>query len=237
MQRKHGRLLFGLFLLLAWRSADANDAPDGQLTADQIMKKVSEQNRARALNLKGYSSKRFYQVQYHGFFGSKAAEMTVEVRFDAPSSKKIQIISENGSKLLLNHVLHSLVKSEEESMNSQNQQETALTSDNYNFTLSNDDDPDQRYFVLFVAPKRKNKFLFKGRIWIDANDFALARIEAEPANNPSFWISKTNIKHRYAKVEEFWLPSQNISQTNVRLGGTATLTINYRDYVISPQPH
>jgi hypothetical protein len=94
-----------------------------------------------------------------------------------------------------------------------------------------------RNFVLMVAPKRKNKFLYKGRIWIDAKDFALTRIEAEPAKNPSLWISKTSIKHSYTKIDEFWLPVQNTSQTSVRFGGTATLIIDYHDYAISSQPH
>ena len=55
-------------------------------------------------------------------------------------------------------------------------------------------------------------------------------IDAEPAKNPSFWIKKTHIEHRYEKVGDFWLPAVNKSVTNVLIGGTATLTIQYTDY-------
>jgi hypothetical protein len=111
-----------------------------------------------------------------------------------------------------------------------------LTLDNYSFTLDREEsESDHRYYVLQAQPKRKNKFLVRGYVWIDADDFALARVDAEPAKNPSIWIGKTNIQHRYIKVDEIWLPARNVSKTNVRLGGMATLTIDYADYVILPQ--
>ena len=67
-----------------------------------------------------------------------------------------------------------------------------------------------------------------------AEDFAVARIEAEPAKNPSFWTKNTKIEHRYVKVNDFWLPARNHSLTSVRLGGRADLTIEYLDYQVTP---
>ena len=42
-------------------------------------------------------------------------------------------------------------------------------------------------YVMRVEPLRETKFLYRGTIWIDSQDFAVTRIEAEPAKNPSFW--------------------------------------------------
>ena len=53
---------------------------------------------------------------------------------------------------------------------------------------------------------------------------------ADPAKRPSIWISKTLVHHTYQKIGEFWLPAQNESTTDVRLGGHATLSIHYTDY-------
>ena len=53
-----------------------------------------------------------------------------------------------------------------------------------------------------------NKYLYR-KNWVDAADFAISQIEAEPAKNPSFWIKKTEIHHRYGKLGEFWLPLRN----------------------------
>jgi outer membrane lipoprotein-sorting protein len=36
-----------------------------------------------------------------------------------------------------------------------------------------------------VSPKRKEKYLFRGRIWVDAEDYALARAEGQPAKSPT----------------------------------------------------
>jgi hypothetical protein len=216
--------------------AAAEPTADGSITADQIVARVAERNKERAANLKGYTSKRSYHLLYKGFPGTKEAEMVLEARFDAPSSKQFQVVSESGSKYIINKVFRRLLTGEQEALNRDNQQETAMTTENYEFRLEREErENDHHYYVLHAQPKRKNKFLFRGLVWIDANDFAVARIEAEPAKSPSFWISKTAIEHRYVKVGDFWLPAKNISKTDVRLGGEATLIIDYGDYSVSSQ--
>jgi hypothetical protein len=87
--------------------------------------------------------------------------------------------------------------------------------------------------VLEVEPKRIDKFLYHGRIWVDARDFAVVRLEAEPSKNPSFWTKKADIEQVYTKVSDFWLPAYNHSVTAIRLGGRADLTIEYKDYEIT----
>jgi hypothetical protein len=88
-------------------------------------------------------------------------------------------------------------------------------------------------YVLAVEPKSHNKFLYRGKIWVDAKDYALTRIEAEPAKSPSFWVKKSEINHKYEKVDEFWLPAENRTDSTIRLGGHALLSIEYSDYKIT----
>jgi hypothetical protein len=59
------------------------------------------------------------------------------------------------------------------------------------------------------------------------------RIEGEPGKNPSFWIKKTEIAHDYIKVNGFYLPAQNQTESALRIGGRAILSIEYRDYKIT----
>ena len=88
-----------------------------------------------------------------------------------------------------------------------------------------------------VEPKVPTKLLDRGRIWVNARDFAVCRIEAQPAKNPSIWIKRTDIHHSYLKVGDFWLPKENTSISIVRLGGRATLTIEYQNYeILSADP-
>jgi hypothetical protein len=70
---------------------------------------------------------------------------------------------------------------------------------------------------------------------VDAADFAVAKMETEPAKSPSFWISRTLIRYTSAKVDNFWLPREVRSETKVRIGGTAVLTIDYGKYQVVPR--
>jgi hypothetical protein len=113
----------------------------------------------------------------------------------------------------------------------------ALTEENYRFHLLGREDLGGRpAYVLEVDPINSSVFLLKGKIWVDEADFAVAKIEAQPSRNPSFWISRTLIHHTNAKRDGFWLPDKNRSETKVRIGGTAVMTIDYGTYQIVPKP-
>ena len=210
-------------------STGTTDAP--QLTVEQVVSNMMARNESRAAALRGYTGRRVYSLEYRGFPGNRNAELVVEARYSAPGTKDFTIISQKGSKLLLDRVLKRLLATEEEAQSLENRQKTALTPENYRFELAGEKVTDDGHFyILKVRPRIASKFLYQGEVWVDASDFAVARIEAEPAENPSFWISHTQIEQQYAKVGTFWLPVRNESITKVRLGGTATLIINYQDY-------
>jgi hypothetical protein len=150
----------------------------------------------------------------------------VEATYDAPATKHFQILSETGSKLLADKVLKRLLTTEEEA--AADPEKTALSPANYDFTLIDEQIVNGRScYVLQVRPRTNSKLLYRGKVWVDAADYAVVQIEAEPAQNPSFWIRKTMIHHEYGKTGPFWLPEQNRSETEVRLGGTAVLSIDY----------
>jgi hypothetical protein len=193
---------------------------------------MQRHNQARTQALKHYKSVRHYQVEYRGFSKSIVARMDVEVAYEASTGKSFRIVSQSGSKLLCEKVLKRAVESEKEA--AQDKGATALTAANYKFHLVGTESLGGRpAYILDVEPVKESKFLYRGKIWVDAADFALAKVEAEPAKNPSFWISRTRIQFTNAKRGDFWLPEKNRSETKVRIGGTAVLTINYGVYQIS----
>ena len=111
----------------------------------------------------------------------------------------------------------------------------ALTPDNYRFSLRGCDVSAGRdLYVMDVEPLRETKFLYRGTVWIDAVDFGVVRIEAEPAKNPSIWTKRSEIHHQYRKVGEFYLPYSNETVTDVRLGGRSILRIRYENYKTDP---
>jgi hypothetical protein len=201
------------------------------LSADQVVQRLVEKNQERAAALQHYVGKRSYRLEYHGFPASTEATMDVEVNFDAPASKHFTIVNATGSKLIQNRVFHRLLESEEQAGDASNRKHTELGPDNYTFTLAGVEGTN---YVLTVEPKEETRFLYRGKIWIDAHDFAVTRIEAQPARNPSFWTTRSLIQHTYQKVDNgFYLPKENKTVTNVRLGGVATLTIEYQSYQVT----
>ena len=203
------------------------------LSLEQVITNLEQKNAQRAAALEEFEGKRIYRMQYRGFPSDKDAEMVVKVTFHAPNSKEFTVVSQTGSKFVIDRVFKKLLEGEQEAANRDNRHDTALTRQNYSFELAGyDTNPDGGQYVLNLVPRTKNKFLYRGKIWVDAKDFAVVRIEAEPGKNPSFWIKKTDIAHRYVKVNDFWLPAENHTESFVRLGGKATLSIEYQDYKI-----
>ena len=191
-------------------------------------------NAERAEKLRHVDSIRRYSLDYDGF-PALSAHMQVKASYDAPGIKKFTVISESGSALLRKHVLHRLLESEREASSDEaNREAVALTTANYRFSLLwCDSRGDRPLYVMQVEPLRDNKFLYRGTIWIDSQDFAVTRIEAEPARNPSYWILRSQIRHWYEKIGEFYLPARNQTTTEIRFGGKAVLTIEYLDYKLS----
>ena len=232
-------LFFGLALSLQQPSVAAQEAPrvspdaaaNPSLSGAQIVSALEARNRQRTEALHAFEGTRLYHMEYEGFFGKHTAEMTVTMSYRTPSDKEFTVVSQTGSKFVIDHVFKGLLDGEREA--GENHARTDLNSQNYNFTLLGAETTDAGpQYVLAVTPKTDYKYLYRGKIWVDASDFAVTRVEAEPARTPSFWIKKTAIKHNYEKVEEFWLPADDQTDSTIKLGGHALLSIQYTSYKI-----
>jgi len=82
-------------------------------------------------------------------------------------------------------------------------------------------------------PRRKDKYLFEGKLRIDVKDYSVVRIEGHPAKKLSFWIQRADFVRQYQKTDEFWLPQKDQTFVQVRLYGNKVLTIDHRDYVVN----
>jgi len=231
-------LLLGAVMATSAAGLEVTPAPCGSglgLSGDQISHRLAVRNAERAQHLRNFESQRQYTLDYTGFPSSRSAEMNVKVQYHAPGIKTFTVLSEAGSRLILTHVFHKLLESEQESSSdAKNRDGVALTSENYRFSLRGCEvDTGRSLYVLEVEPLRDSKFLYRGTIWVDAQDFAVIRIEGEPARNPSFWTKRSVIRHQYQKIGEFYLPALNETVSDVRLGGKAVLTIRYQGYKLN----
>lgn len=202
------------------------------LTTARVVEEMVTRNEQRAQALESYRATRVYHLEYHGL-ADKNADLVAAITYQRPDQLKFSIVSESGSALLNKQVLKRLMEAEVESMREENHRRTAIRPENYEFrlvayerTLGHD------FYVLEVTPRTKNKFQFRGQIWVEEKDFAVARIEGEPAKNPSWWTKRNVIHVTYGKQGDFWLPMRNETVTQVRILGWSLLTIIYQDYQI-----
>jgi hypothetical protein len=203
------------------------------LTADEVMQRVVQMSELRAKAIENYSSMRTYHLESNGL-SHKVADMVVRVDYQAPNTKEFTIVSESGSGTVRKRVFKKLLEAEQESMRDENQRRSAVTSENYTFRLLEYSKTEtDEFYVLDAKPRVKDKFLFQGHIWVDGSDFAITRVEGEPAVNPSWWTLKTDFNRTYKKFDDYWLPESNESTTHVRIFGTAVLTITYGEYQIT----
>ena len=148
--------------------------------------------------------------------------------------KTFEVISESGSGFVRSHIIRKMIDAEREASQKGERQQSRIIPENYDFSLVGMEDLDGRSnYVLEVSPKTRNKFLILGRIWVDAEDFAVARVEGQPAKNPSVWIRSVKVVQQYGRKGQFWLPVKNESLAQARIFGATEVVIEYSDYVTS----
>ena len=209
--------------------ATMQGATPPSLTAPEILERMVRADNDRAKALSAYSGLRRYRFDNQK--SNKHAELTVRMSRGSDGVKTFEIVAESGSGFVRDHVLRKMIEAEEESSQKGERKETRIIPENYDFRLVGTEVSDGRdSYVLEINPKRPSKFSIRGRIWVDAEDFAIARIEGQPAKNPSFWIRSVHVVQRYGRTDQFWLPALNHSVAQARIFGTTEVVIEYSDY-------
>ncbi|MEK6285777.1 MAG: hypothetical protein AABO57_08555 [Acidobacteriota bacterium] len=212
--------------------ASVSDLSTTEITGDAIFTKLVEFNRLRESRLQQYSVQSTYRVQNHK--GEMRAETQALLRYRAPDTKEFKIISEKGSGLIRSRVFKPLMDVEVETAAERNRLDSSITPNNYTLALLGEEEvAGSHCFVVQATPKRADKYLFKGKIWIHSVEFAIVQIEGQPAKSPSAWITRVDFVRHYQKIGEFWLPLKNKSITRVRFFGKNTLTTDYDNYEIN----
>jgi outer membrane lipoprotein-sorting protein len=202
------------------------------MTGDELFAQLLEHNRIRDARLQQYTAMRTYAVTSGK--GKIYAQEVVRVDYQAPDRKSFHTESEEGSGLVRNMVLKRLIESESDTSSGRAHHDSAIKPANYEFNLLGEQDVGPYHCLVAEAtPKRKDKYLFEGTVWIDTEDYAIVRIAGQPAKSLSFWITRADFMRQYQKIGEFWLPAKDETLVHVRLYGKKILTIDHRDYAIN----
>jgi len=220
-------LLVALFVLPA--SVAAADESPSLPTATEIVTRMGSRDLQRQVSIAGYAGMRRYVLDNQNLH--KRAEMLVQVQGDPDGTKHFEVVSEEGWKAAHKHVLRKMLESESETSRPEMRASTKLNLENYDFdVIGSEMVADRPAYVLETHPKRKDKYLFRGRIWVDAEDYALVRAEGSPAKNPSFWTKSTHFVQIYQKNGPLWFPRSTQSVTEAHIFGTTDVNIEYFDY-------
>ena len=224
------RLLRGLNEVVSTESVTPSVRP-----TEDVIGKMIELNRLRNEELRRYSVVRTYEIRNSG--GALSAQAVVHVNYEGPDKKVFHKTSEKGSAIMVHRVFERLIEAEKETSSSR---KTAITRENYSFTPAGEENVGPYHCYVFdVTPKRKEKYLFEGKIWVDAREFAIAKIAGHPVKEPSFWVNQADFVRQYQKIDGFWLPYRDETLLNVKVYGRGVFTVNYQQYAInsaSPAP-
>jgi len=202
-------------------------------SAEEVVAKMMQFDAHRQSELTGYTATR----RYVAVNKNRRAEMVVHVECASDGANQFTILSEEGSGAIRKHLFQKLLSGETDASRRGTRNNTRLTPANYDFQVVGQETLQTGpAYILEVSPRTPNKYLIRGKIWVDANDYSIVRIDAQPARNPSFWVHDVHFVHTYQKVGEFWFASSTDTTSQVRIFGDSELTIETADYKLNP-PH
>ena len=192
-------------------------SPDLNLTL-QRLEDVQHQDPAQS---RPYEVTREYKV-FRGDDKQPTSEVMAQINFVPPDMKIYKIIQALGNSRG-EKIVRELLDRETESAKKGPGSE--ISRKNYDFVFLRQESlgvvPE---YVLRIVPKRKDRYLLNGRIWVDASTFRIRRIEGVPAKSPSFWIKDIHITLQFAQLSGMWIPTSFDAIATVRFLGPYTLT-------------
>lgn len=196
-------------------------------STEEIVARMMERDQVRQSSLGSYT----WTSQYVLDNKERHAEMTVRWTRQPDGTKTFRIVLEAGDGGVRDHVFHKLLESEREASQPALQERNRLNTRNYTFELTGAEPIQGRpAYILQIEPKAEAKFLTKGRIWVDAADFAVVQVEGSPSKKPSFWTNSVAYLQTFEKTGDFWMASSNRSITEAKIFGKAEMVIKHFDY-------
>jgi len=219
-------MLLKSFIVLSTFALAASNLEAQVPSADEVVSRMIERDRERQAGIDGYTARRRYVLENEHYH--KRAEMLVRMKCQKDGGKEFEVISSTGWSGARKHVFPRLLSAEVDASQAESRERSRIVPGNYSFQMVGAETVnDRRAYVIEVTPRTANKYLVKGRIWVDAEEYALLRIEGQPAKSPSFWIKSVHFVHTYTKQGPFWLPLSDDSVTDVRILGATELKIEY----------
>jgi len=197
-------------------------------SSDEILARLESENKRRHVLLKEYSGSRQYTLENERF--GKQAAVAVLMSYRQVEGERYTVLTRSGSDRLggiIDMVLASEAGASLPSANARHE----ITSANYRVRLLGIELAAGRVcYVLELAPRIKNRLLIVGKAWVDADSYAVVRIEGQFAASLSILVGAPRISEEFIEVHGFWLPGHVRSVTSSFLLGPTELDILFSNY-------
>lgn len=191
----------------------------------QRMERAALQNRK---NFRAYIVKRDYRF-YHEDRDNLKAEVIAEVAFIPPGRKEFKILASRGhsrGEKVVRQILEDEQKAAAASV-----PPGAISRTNYYFTsLGRDVLDGVSSYLLRISPKRKDRNLVDGRIWVDPETYMVRKMEGDMTKLPSWWLKSVHVKIDFNNMNGMWIETSREAEANVRIFGEYIFTERATDH-------
>jgi hypothetical protein len=196
---------------------------------DVILLRMARARASNQAHMRPYSVTRHYRLV--GAQEQTRSEVIADVSFVPPSFKQF-VIQESSGIGLGERIVRQMLEHETDIV--KNKSATDLTLANYDFRFLREEELDGHpCYVLEMLPRRKDKILLRGHIWVDRSTYLLRRTEGEPGKAPSWWLRNARIALVYGDVQGMWLQISSESTADVRFVGRHTMLSEDVGYKVS----
>jgi hypothetical protein len=205
--------------------------PQVQLALIDEMRPPLQEMLSRMVANRQWQDNTLKEYQAHRRFHASNPRFNMDSTLDVltifrwPHALQSTILRQEGSDFIREHVFEKILQAETEL--AENDQADIIPK-NYDFVFAGREDCQGRpCWRLNIKPKRKDRYLLDGDIWVDTADYAISRVHGVPSKHVSIWVSRAEIDRRLCRIDGAWLTDRIESSSNIRLAGDVRLEIDY----------
>ena len=195
-------------------------------TADHCIRRFLEQDDAQH----PYRATRRLEAEN----GNRRAWLEAATAYSPSSGFTYDVTGEGGSDLIRTKVLRAVLDEERDVISRGEAARSSLARANYTFQPAGIDD--EGLANILLSPRRKERVLVSGRIFLQPDDGSLVRLRGQLARNPSFWIRDVEIQRSYERISGVVVPVLLTASAQVRVFGPASLRMTYTYTEIDGHP-
>jgi hypothetical protein len=166
--------------------------------------------------------------------GDKSAWLEAVTDYSPRAGFHYEITGEGGTGILRSKVMRAVLDGEREAIAKGEAARSSLADANYAFQP--DGIGDDGLASVLLTPKRKERALVAGHMFLQPDDGHLVRIEGQLAKSPSFWVKNVEIIRTYEWIDGVSMPVALQSHAQVKLMGTVSLRMTYSYSQINGHP-